>query len=98
MTSLPDRVKKLIDSNLIVHLATVNRDGSPQVSPIWIEREGDGLRFGTAEGRVKVRNLRRDPRLALSFTDPEDSGVMVAIRGRAIAIEPKGWDLIDRDR
>jgi PPOX class probable F420-dependent enzyme len=96
MAKLPDHVKRLLDSNLIVHLATVNPDGSPQVSPIWIERDGDRLRFSTAEGRVKVRNLRRDPRLALSFTDRQDSGKMVAIQGRATAIEQRGWDLIDR--
>jgi PPOX class probable F420-dependent enzyme len=96
MASIPDNVKDLSDRNVIVHLATINGDGSPQVSPLWIEREGDLFRISTAEGRVKLRNLRRDPRLGLSFTDPEDPGKMIAIQGRAVAIEQRGWDLIDR--
>ena len=79
-----------------MHLATTNADGSPQVSPIWVERDGGVLRFSTAEGRAKARNLRRDPRLALSFVDPDDTEVGFSIRGRATAIEHRGWDLIDR--
>lgn len=95
MASLPEHVKELIDRNVIVHLATLNADGSPQVTPVWITRDGDLLQIGSAEGRVKVDNLRRDPRLAISFTDPEDPTRMVAIKGRAVAVEHRGWDLID---
>lgn len=96
MPVIPDHVAALIDKNVIVHLATVNRDGSPQVTPIWLERDGDLLRFGTAEGRAKVHNLRRDPRLAISIADPDHPEVGVAIRGRAIDIEQRGWALMDR--
>ena len=96
MTQLPDRFAEVLDRHVIAHLATLNRDGSPQVSPIWIEREGNGLRFGTAEGRTKLANLRRDPRLAVSFTHPERSTTAFSIWGRAIAIQARGWDLIDR--
>lgn len=95
MTVLPEHVKDLIDRNVIAHLATVNADGSPQVTPVWLTRHGDLLKIGSAEGRVKVDNLRRDPRLAISFTDPEDATKMVAIQGRAVAVEQRGWDLID---
>ncbi len=96
MAQLPDDFARLIDSNVIAHLATINADGSVQASPIWIERDGDLLRFSTAEGRAKVRNLRSDPRLALSIVDPRNPEVGMSVRGRAVAIEQRGWDLIDR--
>ena len=93
---IPESAGSILDGHVIVHLATLNKDGSPQVSPIWLEREGDIVRFSTAEGRAKMRNLRRDPRLAISFTHPEDSSVSYSVRGRAVAIEQRGWELIDR--
>lgn len=96
MATIPDNVREILDRNLIVHLATLNGDGSPQLTPIWLERDGDLLRFSTAEGRAKLRNLRRDPRLALSFVHPEDAGDGYSMRGRAVTIEQRGWDLIDR--
>lgn len=96
MTAIPRRLATLLDEGVVVHLATTNADGSPQVSPIWIERDGPVLRFGTAEGRAKLRNLRRDPRLAISVTDPADRENGAVIRGRATALEQRGWDLIDR--
>ncbi len=96
MSKIPEKARELLDRGVIVHLATTNADGSPQVSPIWVERDGALLRFTTAEGRAKVRNLRRDPRLALSLVDPEEPGNSFSIRGSATAIERRGWDLIDR--
>ncbi len=96
MATIPDNVREILDRNPIVHLATLNEDGSPQLTPIWLERDGDLLRFSTAQGRAKLRNLQRDPRLALSFVHPEDASDGYSIRGRAVTIEPRGWDLIDR--
>ncbi len=96
MPPIPDHVISLLDRNVIVHLATVNRDGSPQVTPIWAETDGELIRFSTAEGRVKLANLRRDSRLAMSIADPDDPEVAVVIRGRAVSIETRGWALIDR--
>lgn len=96
MTDIPQRFAEVLDQHVVVYLATVNRDGSPQVSPIWIERDGHVLRFGTAEGRAKLANLRRDPRLAISYVDPKNSLVGFAIRGTAVSIERRGWELMDR--
>ena len=93
---IPDNVASILDGHVIAHLATLNADGSPQVTPIWLERDGNMVRFSTAEGRAKLSNLRRDPRLAISFTHPDDSSVSHSIRGRAVAIEQRGWKLIDR--
>lgn len=93
---IPDDVKAILDQPVFVHVATVNADGSPQNSVVWIERDGDLLRFSTAEGRVKPRNLRNDPRVSLSFSPLDDPYRNVTVAGRAIAIENNGYDLIDR--
>jgi len=65
------------------HLGTVNRDGSVQVSPVWVHIEDGRPVFNTAEGRVKWRNIERDPRVTLEVID--SSGYRsVEIRGRAV--------------
>ena len=92
---LPDTVKAALDENVFVHMATLMPDGSPQVSVIWIGRDGDTLLFSTAEGRVKTENIRRDPRVALSFTTVGDEYVNYVLRGRVTKFEPDGWWLID---
>nr|WP_221471910.1 PPOX class F420-dependent oxidoreductase [Amycolatopsis umgeniensis] len=66
------------------HLATVNQDGSPQVSPMWIDVEGEHIVFNTAVGRVKEENLRRDPRVSLSCVDAGNPYDRVVIHGRAV--------------
>jgi PPOX class probable F420-dependent enzyme len=92
---LPEDVKAALDERVFAHLATTMPDGSPQVSVVWIDREGDTLLFSTAEGRVKTENIRRDPRVALSFTTADDYKNYV-LRGRVTRFEPDGWWLIDR--
>ena len=64
MAPLDDRAKAIIDRPNLAFVATVMADGSPQLTPVWIEREGDTITFNTATGRVKERNLRRDPHIA----------------------------------
>ena len=96
MATIPDDVKAMLDEPVYVHLATINPDGSPQVSVIWIERDGDLLRFSTVVGRVKPRNLARDPRVALSFSPPDRPFRNVTLSGRVIELEERGMDLIDR--
>ncbi|WP_443216978.1 PPOX class F420-dependent oxidoreductase [Saccharothrix sp. ALI-22-I] len=66
------------------HLATVNPDGSPQVTPMWVDVEGDHVMFNTSRGRVKEENLRRDPRVSLSCVAPENPYDRVEIRGRVV--------------
>ncbi len=70
-------------------------DGSPQVSAIWIGRRDDTLLFSTAEGRVKTEKIRRDPRVALSFTTVADDYRNWVLKGRVTRFEPDGWWLID---
>ena len=92
---LPDNVKAALDEPVFVHLATAMPDGSPQVSVIWVGRQGDTVLFSTAEGRLKTENIRRDPRVALSFTTVGDDYVNYVLRGRVTRFEADGWWLID---
>ena len=69
---LPQRIKDEIDKKVFVHLATIMPDGSPQISVVWVERDGDTILFSSAEGRAKTDNIRRDNRVALSFTTDDD--------------------------
>jgi PPOX class probable F420-dependent enzyme len=96
MSVIPEDVAAILDDKVFVHLATVNPDGSPQTSVIWVMRDGDRVLFGTADGRAKPRNLRRDPRVAMSFTPVDDPYRGITIRGRATSIEANGTGLIDR--
>lgn len=92
MQKLPDQVKELLQKKVIVHFATLMKDGTPQVSPVWADAEGDVIRINTAEGRVKERNVRRDPRVALSFTPPDNPYQPVMIRGRVAEVTKDGAD------
>jgi len=84
-------VKELLDDPNLVHVATLMRDGSPQVTPVWVDVDGDHIRINSAEGRTKVKNIRRDPRVAISVTAP--SGYPSAyIRGRAVELTHQGAD------
>jgi PPOX class probable F420-dependent enzyme len=92
---LDDDVKSALDEKVFVHLATLMPDGSPQVSVIWIGRRDDTVLFSTAEGRVKTENIRKDNRVALSFTAIGDDYVNFVLQGRVTRFEPDGWWLID---
>lgn len=69
------------------HLATVNPDGSPQVTPLWVDTDGESVLLNTALGRVKTRNLERDPRLAISITDFENPYSQLMVSGRAELVQ-----------
>ena len=80
---LSDAVLRLVDGRNYAVLATVNPDGSPQTSVIWVGRDGGDLLFSTVEGRVKHRNMLRDPRVSISVIDSADPENYVELRGRA---------------
>jgi PPOX class probable F420-dependent enzyme len=92
---LPTDVKEILDTPVFVHVGTINPDGSPQVSVVWIQRDGDLIRFSTAEGRVKARNLRSDPRIHLSFSPLDDPYRNITIRGNVATLANDGTWLID---
>ena len=70
MTRLTPAIRAFIASGPIAHVVTLDADGSPQVSVAWVGLEGDELVIGTLHDQVKLRNLRRDPRIAVSFQAP----------------------------
>ena len=79
---LSEATLRLVDGKNYAVLATVNPDGSPQTSVVWVGREGDELLFSTLEGRVKHRNMLRDPRVSVTVIDWSDPEYFVELRGR----------------
>ena len=82
--SLEPKVRALLSRPNFAHLATLMPDGFPNVTPVWIGVQDDHILIGTGESSLKVRNLRRDPRLALSVVDYHDPYEEVQIRGRVL--------------
>ncbi|SDL08963.1 PPOX class F420-dependent oxidoreductase [Streptomyces indicus] len=92
---LSDELKALLDTPVFITVATIQPDGSPQVSPVWVKRDGDDILFSTTLGRQKEKNLRRDPRLSI-VVQPFDAPYTYAeIRGSAEMTEEGGQELID---
>ena len=87
MSGLPRELRDLIESGPMAHLSTINADGSPQVSVIWIGLDGDDLVSGHMRWNAKLRNIERDPRVVLSFYVPRVPGVFLnpyaVLRARA---------------
>jgi PPOX class probable F420-dependent enzyme len=84
MAQLTEKARQRLSDPNFGYLATIMEDGSPQVSPVWVDVEGDQILFNTAKGRVKEQNLRRDPRVAISIADKDDQYDKVDIRGRVV--------------
>ncbi len=81
---------KLLDGRNYAVLATVNPDGSPQTSVVWVGRDGAELLFSTIEGRVKHRNMVRDPRVSVTVIDAADPENYVELRGRVTISQDVG--------
>jgi PPOX class probable F420-dependent enzyme len=93
----PD-VRRILDGASIAHLATILPDGSPHTTPVYVGTHGDRVVFFTGPGMRKARNLRRDPRMALSIAPAENPFTPVVVRGRVVEwIEgDPAWEIIDR--
>ena len=91
--SIPASHADLFQKQAFAHLATLNPDGSPQVTPVWVDWDGGNRIFvNTARGRVKDRNLRRDGRVALEIADPANPYRYLAVQGRVTNITEDGAD------
>jgi PPOX class probable F420-dependent enzyme len=92
----PD-VRRVLDGTSLAHLATVLPDGSPHSVPLWVGTHGDHVVILTGPDSRKARNLRRDPRVALSLTDPGNPFEPVLIRGRVVEWldGDAAWEIID---
>ena len=92
MAAIPDEAKHLFENKDFAHVATLNADGSPQNSAVWIGLDGDLITFNTAEGRLKPKNLRRDGRVAISIADEENPYENVIIQGKVTDMTNDGAD------
>ncbi len=79
---MDQKVKALFQKNNLVFIATVNSDGSPQLTPVWGNCNDEHILINTAEGRLKHKNVKKDPRVAVSVTDNDNPLNMTTIRGK----------------
>jgi PPOX class probable F420-dependent enzyme len=86
----PNQIALLKEPHL-AQFVTLRKDGSPHIAPVWVDTDGRHVIVNTAEGRVKVRNIRQDPRVAIAVYDPKNSYSRVLnIEGRVIEVTKEG--------
>jgi len=90
--SIPEKYRDLFTKRGFGSLATLMPDGSPQVTPVWVDLDGDLVVVNTAKGRQKDKNMRRDPRVAIAIIDPDNPYRYIEIRGRMAEIVEQGAD------
>ena len=96
LIELPEQVSTIFDSPEFATLATLQPDGQPQLSVVWVERDGHDLLMSTVKGRQKHRNLERDPRATVLVYPKANPYSYVEVRGTATMTEQGGRELIDR--
>ena len=94
--TLTAKARTLLDRPVIANVATVDAEGRPQITPVWVDVEDGAVVFNTARGRVKDRNLSANPNIAVSVVDPYDAFNVVVVRGTARAVEEGADAHIDR--
>jgi PPOX class probable F420-dependent enzyme len=92
MTEIPEQYLDLFQKRAFCHLATLMPDGSPQITPVWVDLDGEYVIVNSARGRQKDRNLQRDGRVALEIQDPDNPYRYLLVRGRVVEITEKGAD------
>ncbi|WP_030784728.1 PPOX class F420-dependent oxidoreductase [Streptomyces sp. NRRL S-920] len=92
---LSDQLKALLDAPSFITVATIQPDGSPQLSPVWVKRDGEDVLFSTTIGRRKEKNLRRDPRVTVLLQPFDAPYTYAEIRGTAQMTTEGGQELID---
>ena len=95
-TALSTKAKALIARPVLANVATVDAGGRPQLTPVWIDFEGENLAFNTAKGRAKDANLAANPAVAVSVVDPDDPYNVVVVRGTVEAVDEGADAFIDR--
>jgi len=94
---ISEGIRKLLEEPNFANLATLMPDGSPQVTPVWVDFDGTHILVNTAEGRQKPRNVRHDPRVAVSIFSHQSPYSYATFRGRVVEITHEGADQhIDR--
>jgi len=92
--NFPEQFLDLLSDNskALLYLATIMRDGSPQVTPVWFEIDGEHILINTNEGRVKDRNMRVRPKVAMTIQDPNDPYRYLGVRGKVVSYTTEGAD------
>jgi PPOX class probable F420-dependent enzyme len=95
--SFTPAARELFAKKVLAHVASLDADGHPHVTPVWVELDGDDIVINTALGRAKARNLANDARVAVSIVDPDDDHNVVTVRGTVTVFTTVGADeVIDR--
>jgi PPOX class probable F420-dependent enzyme len=87
---IPEKYLDLFEKKAFAHLATLMPDGSPQVTPVWVDFDGERILVNSARGRQKDRNMKRSPSVSLSLADPENPYRYLEVRGRVVEITEEG--------
>lgn len=90
MALIPDSHIDIFSKKAFAHVATVDGDGTPQVTPVWVDFDGEHVLVNSAEGRKKDRNLRERPVVALSILDPDNAYRYIGMQGRVVEITTDG--------
>jgi PPOX class probable F420-dependent enzyme len=90
VSAIPENYLDLTQKKAFAQLATLMPDGSPHVAPVWFEYDGKDILVNSAKGRVKDKNMRRDPRVGLDILDPDNPYRHLSIRGRVVEITENG--------
>ena len=94
--ALPQNVKKILQDKAYGHVVTFDSAGKPQVTMVWLDADNDEVLFNTAEGRLKPKNLRRDPRIIISVQDRNDPQSYMVLHGKATVSEAGADPHIDK--
>jgi PPOX class probable F420-dependent enzyme len=92
MAKLPASHSDILHKTAFAHFATLMPDGTPQVSPVWVDEKDGIILINSAEGRTKDKNVHKNPAVAISACDPDNPYRMIAIRGRVVEITREGAD------
>jgi PPOX class probable F420-dependent enzyme len=90
--AIPASFRDLFDKKAFGQFATINKDGSPQVTPVWCDFDGTYIRVNSAVGRVKDRNVRREPNVAITLQDPDNPYRYLSVQGKVEEITLDGAD------
>jgi len=92
---LSEELKQVLDGKVFIAVATIQPDGSPQVSPVWVKRDGEDVLFSTTVDRRKTKNLKRDPRVTVMVQPAESPYTYAELRGTASLSSEGAQELID---
>lgn len=90
MTQIPASHRDILEKRSFAHVATVDANGAPQVTPVWVDFDGELIWINSAKGRKKDRNLRARPCVALSVQDPDDPYRYLGVQGEIVEITEEG--------